>query len=212
MNFPTKLVGGDYYDCVPLSDGRFAFIMADVAGKGIPAALLVSSFHASLNAFLESQLSLTQLAHKLNAAMYRASTEERYITALIAILTPHSGQIELLNAGHNAAYLLRADGNVDELSNGGIALGMLDMDFPYPTDSITLASGDRLLLYTDGITEAMNAKQEQYDNLRPLKNFFEQKRNLDAEPFVKELINDVRDHVGTAPQSDDITAMIIIRR
>lgn len=211
VNIPTRFVGGDYYDCIPLSGGRYAFIMSDVAGKGVPAALLVSSFHASLSAFLDSNLSIVELAHKLNASMYRASTEERYITALIGILTPQTGQLEILNAGHNPAYVLRNDGSTQELLNGGLALGMLDMDFPYQGDMITLVSGDRLLFYTDGVTEAMDSQQRQYDQHRPILPFLAEHVQLNAEQFVRALIDDVRAFTGDAPQSDDITAMYLIR-
>ncbi len=212
VNIPTRFVGGDYYDCIPMSGGRYAFIMSDVAGKGVPAALLVSSFHASLSAFLDSNLSLIELAHKLNASMYRASTEERYITALIGILTPQSGELEILNAGHNPAYVLRNDGSTQELLNGGLALGMLDMDFPYQSDILTLGSGDRVLFYTDGVTEAMDSQQRQYDQQRPILPFLTEHGKLSAEQFVRALIDDVQSFTGDAPQSDDITAMYLIRR
>ncbi len=210
-NLPTRFVGGDYYDCFVLGDGRFAFVMADVAGKGVPAALLVSSFHSSIAAYLESNIPLVDLAHKLNDSMYRDSTEERYITALIAILEPATGEFEVLNAGHNPAYVLRADNSVEELMNGGLALGMIDMRFPYQSDRIVLAAGERLLLYTDGVTEAMNEHNEQYDVHRPLRNFLNANSNENAETFVRKLIEDVKQFTGTAPQSDDITAMCIVR-
>jgi serine phosphatase RsbU (regulator of sigma subunit) len=210
-NVPTRFVGGDYYDCIALPDGRFAFVVADVAGKGVPAALLVSSFHSSIAAFLETEISLVDLAHKLNDSMYRDSTEERYITALIAILDPSSGNFEVLNAGHNPAYVLRSDNSVEEFMTGGLALGMMDMKFPYQSDQIHLAPGERLLLYTDGVTEAMNEHHEQYDVHKPIKMFLAAKRNENAESLVTKLIEDVKQFTGTAPQSDDITAVCIIR-
>ena len=124
-NIPTRSVGGDYYDCIPLADGRFALVVADVAGKGMPAALLVSTLHAYLSAYLESSFSLPELASKLNKAIYLASPDDRFITAIIVILNPRTGEIESINLGHNTGYIVREGGELMELSEGGLALGML---------------------------------------------------------------------------------------
>jgi phosphoserine phosphatase RsbU/P len=212
VNIPTKLVGGDYYDCVSLSDGRYALVMADVAGKGVPAALLVSSFHAYLSAYLESSVSLIDLARRLNTVIYRASTEERYITAILALFNPATGEIESLNAGHTPMYLLRADGAFLELGNGGLALGMMDMEFPYETDTAVLGKGDRLLLFTDGVSEAMNAAGKLYDTDGALRDFMEHHQPADSETFITELLADIQRFVGAAPQADDITALYLMRR
>jgi serine phosphatase RsbU (regulator of sigma subunit) len=202
INIPTKLVGGDYYDCIPLPDGRYALVMADVAGKGIPAALLVSSFHATLSAYLEQHASLVDLTKRLNVAMYRASTEERYITSVLALFDPRTGELESTNAGHTPMYLL---------GKGGLALGMLDMEFPYETDSVTLEHGDRLLLFTDGVSEAMNASGNQYDADGALRTFMVRCRPGASQAFITDLIGDIQRFVGTAPQADDITAMYLLR-
>jgi serine phosphatase RsbU (regulator of sigma subunit) len=212
INIPTKLVGGDYYDCIPLADGRHALIMADVAGKGIPAALLVSSFHAYLSAYLESSVTLVDLAQRLNTVIYRASTEERYITAILALFNPATGELESTNAGHTPMYLLRREGAFQELGNGGLALGMMDMEFPYETDSVVLEPGDRLLLYTDGVSEAMNASGALYDSEGTLRNLVVRHRPDRSELFIRELIADIQRFVGSAPQADDITALYLMRR
>lgn len=210
-NIPTKSVGGDYYDCIPLSNGAYALVIADVAGKGVPAALLVSSFHAYLSAYLESDFSLLELAQKLNTAIYQASTEERYVTGIIGLLNPATGGLQTINAGHNPIYLLRNDNTVQELANGGIAFGMIDMDFPYQSDQVVVAPGERVLLYTDGVTEAMNAEKKQYDTNGTLMNFMLKNRPAKAETFIHDLISDVTNFTGSAPQSDDITAMYVLR-
>jgi sigma-B regulation protein RsbU (phosphoserine phosphatase) len=212
VNIPTKLVGGDYYDCFPLADGRYALIIADVAGKGIPAALLVSSFHAYLSAYLEGEFSLLTLAQKLNLAIHKASTAERYITGIIGVLNPARGELETINAGHNPLYLHGNDGMVHEFSNGGIAFGMLDMVFPYQSDTIVLQPGERLLLYTDGVTEAMNSDGMQYDTSDTLKKFMLRNRPAAAETFINALMADVAQFTGSAPQSDDITALYLLRQ
>ena len=211
VNIPSKSVGGDYYDCIPLPDGRFAMVIADVAGKGVPAALLVSSFHAYLTAYLEAAMPLVELGRRLNRVISRASTEDKFITAFFALLTPSSGGLETLSAGHNPVFLRHTDGTLQELTLGGIPLGMLDMDFPYQSETLTLAKGERLLLYTDGIPEAADARQRMYEEDFPLKDHMSSHVPPRAETFIQELIADVKKFTGSAPQNDDITALYLLK-
>lgn len=211
INIPTKAVGGDYYDCIPLANGTYALIMADVAGKGVPAALLVSSFHAYLTAYLEVEFSLLTLAQKLNSAMYRSSTPERYITGIVGVLNPATGELETINAGHNPMYVHRNNNTIEEFANGGIAFGMLDIDFPYQSDRIIIQPGERVLLYTDGVPEAMNSDEELYDTSDSFKKFMINTRPESAEHFIHALMSDVSSFTGSAPQSDDITALYLLR-
>lgn len=212
INIPSKSVGGDYYDCIPLADGRYAFVIADVAGKGVPAALLVSSFHAYLSAYLEGAFPLVNLVGKLNRVISHASTEDKFITAFLGILAPGSGALETVSAGHNPVFLQRAGGDVEELALGGVPLGMLDIDFPYQRETVTIERGDRLLLYTDGIPEAANDQYQLYDTGSPLKDFMRQHRPESADAFIREMIDDVKKFTGNAPQNDDITALYLLRR
>ena len=212
INIPSKSVGGDYYDCVPLSDGRCALVIADVAGKGIPAALLVSSFHAYLAAYLEGGYSLVQLAQRMNRVIYSASTDDKFITGFLALLDPRSGSLETLSAGHNPVYWIRNDGTMIELDTGGVAFGMIDIEFPFQSRTVAIEPGERLLLYTDGVTEAINEKEEQYDNVVSLKNFVLAKKPDEAGTFIQDLIEDIRRFCGMAPQADDITALYLVRR
>jgi sigma-B regulation protein RsbU (phosphoserine phosphatase) len=211
INIPTKMVGGDYYDCIKLPNDYFALIIADVAGKGVPAALLVSSLHASLSAYLDNNIPLTDLASRLNKVIYNASTSDKYITFYIAILNPASGEIESLNAGHNPIYLMNDKGKIVELSEGGIPFGMMGLEFPYTSQKLTLKPGESILLYTDGVTEAMNESEEEYDDIRPLKKFYSKHKSLSAQEFINLLINDIQEFTGNTPQSDDITALFIRR-
>lgn len=211
INIPSKSVGGDYYDCIPLGDGSFALVVADVAGKGVPAALLVSSLHAYLSAYLEGGIPLSQLAQRLNRVIWRASTDDKFITAFIGILRPDTGELEMLNAGHNPTYLLRSNGTVEEFGAVGLPLGMLDVDFPYQSERTTIEKGERLFLYTDGITEAVSEKEEFYDNELPLRDFFHRHQPPHSEAFIGELIADIKKFTGSAPQSDDITALYVRR-
>jgi len=212
VNFPSRSVGGDYYDVIPLTDGRYALVIADVAGKGMPAALLVSSLHAYLSAYLESTLPVPELVRRLNRAICKTSTDDKFITAFIGILDPATGHLETVNAGHTPGYLLRADGNVDELSRGGVPLGMLDIDFPYENDLVTLGKGERLLLYTDGIPEAQNEAGDLFQSVASLKDIFLRQNPPEAKSFLQHVVSALKDFTADAPQADDITALYIIRR
>jgi len=211
VNIPTKYVGGDYYDCIPLKDGRFALIIADVSGKGIPAALLVSTFQASLHAYLDSPFELPELVQKLNLVIYNAATMDKYITAFFAILDPKSGEMETVSAGHNPIYLIRSHNKIEELATGGIPLGMLGLPFPYTSQKTVLNPGEQLLLYTDGVTEAMNLQEEEYDDVIGLTSFIKGHSSDKAQIFIDDLHSDLNLFTGETPQSDDITAFYIIR-
>lgn len=211
INIPSKSVGGDYYNCIPLHDGRFALIIADVAGKGVPAALLVSSLHSYLSAYLEGSFAITRLAARLNKVLYNDSTADKFITAFFAILTPETGELECLSAGHNPAYLLRKDGSIVELHAGGLPLGTIDMDLPYASERVVLEKGERLFLYTDGVTEAENEDHVLYEQDHLVTDFLVKNQSGGSETVITELIADIRKFTGHAPQNDDITAMYLRR-
>ena len=210
INIPSKEVGGDYYDCISLGDGKFAIIIADVAGKGISAALLVNTLSAALYSYLEFNLPLTELADRLNKLIYKSSPPDKYITFFMAMLDSKSGALDIVNAGHNPILLLRKDGTLDQLEAGGIGLGMLDLGIPYSGQSMTLNSGDKLFLYTDGIPEAMDMNEVEYSDKRMI-DFFKAHSDNSPKEFIKLIVDDVKKHVGGAQQSDDITSLILKR-
>jgi len=210
INIPSREVGGDYYDCFDLGKGKFALIMADVAGKGISAALLVSTLNAALHSYLEFNLPLSELADKLNKLIYKASPPDKYITFLIAVLNSESGETEIVNAGHNPALLLRKDGTLEQIEAGGIGLGMLDLGLPYTSANITLNEDDKLFLYTDGFPEAMNSAEEEYSETRMI-DFFKDNSEQPVNEFIRLIVDDVKSFTKEAEQSDDITSMILKR-
>ncbi|MFI5252192.1 MAG: PP2C family protein-serine/threonine phosphatase [Bacteroidota bacterium] len=210
-NIPSKSVGGDYYDCILLPDGRYALVIADVTGKGVPAALLVSSLHAYLTAYFETSNSISELAGKLNKALYNATTDDKFVTAIIIVLSPETGEIEYSNAGHNEAFILRNDNSVYELKIGGFPLGALDLGLQYKSEKLTIGKGESLLLYTDGVTEASNEAEEFYEHKVDLRDFLVQNKTPNAETFITKLIADVKKFTGSAPQNDDITALYLYR-
>ncbi len=130
VNIPTKFIGGDYYDCIALKDGRYMFIMADVSGKGVAAGLLVSTLQASAHAYLDGPFEIEALVQKLNEVIHDAATIDKYITAVFAILEPESGELVSVNAGHNPTYILRKNKKVDELLTRRYSFGNDAYGFP----------------------------------------------------------------------------------
>ncbi len=212
INIPTKYIGGDYYDCIPLKNGRFMFIMADVSGKGVSAGLLVSTLHAAAHAYLDGAFELVSLIQKLNQVIVAATTDDKYITAVFAILNPVENELDVVNAGHNPTYILRKNRSIEEVKTGGIPLGFMSMPFPYESSKLTLNQGDSVFFYTDGVTEAMNEKNEEYDIKRPVREFLVSHQCPTAEDFIGELMADIRDFTGDTPQSDDITSLFLMRK
>lgn len=210
INIPSREVGGDYYDCFSLSNGRYALIIADVAGKGIGAALLVSTLNAALNSYLQFDIPLTDMSDRLNKLIYKSSPSDKYITFFMAVLDSNTGDLDIVNAGHNPIFLLRKDGTLEKLDAGGVGLGMFDFGIPFEGKKSVMNPGDKLFLYTDGIPEAMNEREEEYSDEKMI-SFFKTHSNMSGKEFIDLMVKDVRNHTGGTPQSDDITAMILKR-
>jgi sigma-B regulation protein RsbU (phosphoserine phosphatase) len=211
INIPSREVGGDYYDCIDLGDDKFALVMADVAGKGIAAALLVNTLNASLYAYLDNKTPLPEMTDKLNKIIYNASPSDKFITYFITILNTKTGKLDIVNAGHNPILLLRSDGTMHKIEAGGVGLGMFDFGIPYEGETLSLNKNERLFLYTDGIPEAMNEREEEYSDER-MENFFLENKTISAQEFVDNIVKDVKSFTGNAEQSDDITTLYLIRK
>jgi phosphoserine phosphatase RsbU/P len=210
INIPSKEVGGDYYDCVDLGNGKYALIIADVAGKGIGAALLVSTLDAALYSYLEFDIPLTELSDRLNKLIYKSSPSDKFITFFIAVLDSKTGELDIVNAGHNPIFLLKKDGTLESIGAGGVGLGMFDFGIPYTGQKSVMNPGDKLFLYTDGIPEAMNENEEEYSDEKMIE-FFKEHSDLSSKDFINAIVKDVKTHVGPAQQSDDITTIILKR-
>ena len=210
INIPSKEVGGDYYDCRILHNGKVALVMADVTGKGVPASLLVSTLSASLHAYLEMNIPLAEVAIRLNKLIYQSTPSDKFITCFIAILDPNSGEMNVINAGHNPSLHLKRDNELSKIGAGGVALGMFDLGLPFDGEKIILEKGERILLYTDGIPEAMNEFNEEYSDAR-LEKFCFDNNQSNADLFIDHLVSDIRSFTKDTPQSDDITALYLIR-
>lgn len=205
---PCTSVGGDFYDIISLGNNRFAFVMADVTGKGVPAALLVSTLHASLRAYIQSDTDLSDLTAKLNNLVFENSPTERFITFFIMILDCSEHTITYVNAGHNFPYLLRPQSeDIIELEASGLPLGMLG-NMSYESKQINLGRDDVLALYTDGVTEAMDKSKQQYSEER-LKRALKNSLVAPARQIKDDILEDVRAFIGQEPPSDDLTLLVL---
>jgi len=210
MARPSKMVGGDYYDIIKLPGDRYAFIVADVSGKGVPAALLVSTLHASLHAYIEGALNLAELAGKLNVVVYNNTEPERFITVFLGMLDVLQGTFSYVNAGHNFPFIFKPlQKLVIPLTSGGLPLGMFDFA-EFQQETVTLEQKDTMILYTDGVTEAMDKSFKEYGEDRLLRTI-ERTGDKPASIFKEAIVSDVDKFVDGEPQSDDLTVMVLKR-
>lgn len=208
-NRPARTVGGDYYDLRRLDGGGLALTVADVTGKGIGAALLVSTLHSALH-LLHDRVGLgAELLDRLNRHVLASSARNKFITLLLAELDPASGHIAYLNAGHNPGLLLRAGGGVDELVPCGLPVGLLP-EARYEARTIELGAGDLLCLYTDGITECSSPADEEFGVDRLIECLAEG-RHTPLPEIAARIDRRTRDFAAGQPQLDDQT-LVLLRR
>jgi phosphoserine phosphatase RsbU/P len=210
---PANTVAGDYYDVFPrpgrtVEDNRVVLAVADVAGKSIPAAMLMATFQASLKTLSTAQVALPELAANMNK--YACSNSQgglRFTTAFLAEYDPERRTLDYINAGHNNPILRRAGGQIERLNVGGLPFGIMP-DAKYESASVSLAPGDWLILFTDGLVEAENARQEEYGEVRVL-SVLEAGASTTPGDLLKRLMAELDLFVGTTPQHDDVTCMLI---
>jgi phosphoserine phosphatase RsbU/P len=204
---PALGVGGDYYDVINLEDGRLGLAVGDVSGKGISAALLMASLRASLRGVaLDSPRDFANLMHKVNKLVYEASASNRYATFFFAAFDPKTRRLECVNAGHNPPVLLRK-GTVIRLEADGPVVGLLPYA-PYTEQSLTLEPGDLLILYTDGISEAMTSDDEEWGEDRMIASA-SAVRNKPAADVLRAMFADADKFTAGAPQHDDMTLLVL---
>jgi serine phosphatase RsbU (regulator of sigma subunit) len=162
MTRPANTVGGDFYDILPLRDGRVLLALGDVAGKGSPAALLMALLLAMLRTLVDEGLQGAELAKRLNAQIVKHAPGSRFITLFLATLNPATGEMRYVNAGQNPPLLRRAAGSYERLREGGMALGMFS-EAAYKEGCTTMNPGDVIVMYSDGITEAEDGQGQPFD-------------------------------------------------
>ena len=210
---PANTVAGDYYDVFPRpsssSSGQtFLMAVADVAGKSIPAAMLMATFQASLKTLSTLPGSLVELVVRMNAyACSNSQNGRRFTTAFIGEYDPVSRILTYVNAGHNNPILRRQSGSIERLQVGGVPLGILE-DAPYESGSVTLQSGDWLVIFTDGVVEAENQREDEYGEPR-LFTVLQAGVTYAPAALLNYIMGDLDGFVANAPQHDDVTLLLL---
>ncbi|MCX6550140.1 MAG: PP2C family protein-serine/threonine phosphatase [Acidobacteria bacterium] len=207
---PANTVGGDFYDILPLPDGRVVVALGDVAGKGSPAALLMALLLAMLRTLLDEGLDAAPLLSRLNVQIVRHAPSSRFITLLFVTVNPATGALVAVNAGHLPGLIRRRNGDIDRLSEGGIALGMFD-NSTYTTQTTTLEPGDLLVLYSDGITEAENPSGVPFDEEGLLTLIRAHAANPDLADVGRKILKAVEHHAQDVRFADDLTVLMVRR-
>jgi len=210
---PANTVAGDYYDVFPRpgrtnEENRVVLAVADVAGKSIPAAMLMATFQASLKTLSTAQVALPELASNMNRyACTNSQGGLRFTTAFLAEYDPVHRTLDYINAGHNNPILRRASGRIERLDVGGLPFG-IQPEVKYESATVTLAPAEWLIIFTDGLVEAENARQEEYGEPRLL-SAIEAGRTLEPGELLKRLMAELDLFVGNTAQHDDVTCMLL---
>ena len=204
-------VGGDLYDATNMSDGRYAFLIGDVVGKGLGAALLVSHILSWSRFMIEESWEPLAMINRLNQRIFDCTDTVRFTTFFMGYLTPETGHITYVNAGHNPPYIVRADGSLEQCPATGMPVGILG-EFPYKTGEVTLSPGDMIVLYSDGIPETQRGEldEDEYGEER-FEKFLVAERESGLEDLSTKLQQVLVDFRGDEPVGDDIT-MLLLRR
>ncbi len=209
-SIPAQTVGGDYFDFIRVTHDRLAFCLGDVSGKGVPASLLMANVQATLRgqAFLTS--SAAECITRSNSLLFRSTGDDKFVTLFYGILNHADHTLQFSNAGQDHPFLISGEHEAARLSAGGLALSVLD-DFPYQEETVTLAPGDLVVVYSDGIPEAVDAAQQQYGEHR-LRELLLAHREESAAEVVDQIIAAVQRHAEGVPQMDDMTVVAVKRQ
>ena len=203
---PAKDVGGDFYDFFLIDDNHLGFVIGDVSGKGISAAIYMAVARTMIKGIASQILDPAECLSKVNTMLIPESDLSTFVTVFYGVLDIESGVISYCNGGHNLPYLVRNNSTVVQVENtSGILLGKIE-PFEFETKQIQCSSGDRIVLYTDGVTEAMNESNDMYDENR-LVQYLKSHQTGDIDKLVKGIIVDVLKFMGKVNQSDDVTLL-----
>jgi serine phosphatase RsbU (regulator of sigma subunit) len=208
-NAPCRTVGGDYFDFFPYEGSRVGMVLGDVAGKGIPASLLMMGLEARVQALVEKPDNLGAVMTRLNYLTCAKCPPGRFITVFFCLLSGETGELTFCNAGHNPPLLVRENGDHEKLEGGGLVIGIAP-SAEYQEYRSSLGVGDTLVIYSDGVTEAADASDEEFETDR-LAEAVRRSRHLPAAEIVETIKQAVATHTAGAPQYDDIT-IIVARR
>jgi len=206
---PANTVGGDYYDIIDLGGGQLGIVIGDVAGKGMPAALLMALLQGSLHTLIIGGLRGPELLAKLNAYLCKSIPAGSLVTLFYGEVDTSNGKLRYINAGHNPPFLMRRDRKMHRLMPTSLVLGVSETAI-YEAEDTELSPGEKALLFTDGITEAFNLDQQEYGESR-LESFLAMHADLSQADLIHRLTGDVLRFCGDARPTDDMTLMSVVR-
>ncbi len=207
---PARNVGGDFFDVVSLEDDRIGLAIADVSDKGVPAALFMMSSRTWMKGAAIGNPEPAEVLEEVNSLLHEGNETQMFVTALYAVYTPETGEFTYASGGHDAPLLVRADGSSELLPlTGGIALGIIP-GFEYGQNTVTLNPGETIVLYTDGVTEAMNNEGEQF-GVERMREVFVESVPKNSDDATRTIFDAVNAFAAGAAQSDDITCLTLCR-
>ena len=206
---PARNVGGDFFDVISLQDGRIGIAIADVSDKGVPAALFMMSCRTLIKGAAIGKTDPGEVLHEVNQLLQEDNDAAMFVTVFYGVYDPDSQRFQYANGGHNSPLVVHADGSSVELPlTGGIALGLMP-DLDYDNNTVTLAPGDLIVLFTDGVTEAFDEQGDQFGTDR-LKDVFAGTAPEDVQAANRAVFEAVEKFAGATPQSDDITCVTLL--
>lgn len=208
INIPAREVGGDYYDFIKISETKTAIALGDVSGKGLPASMLMANLQATLRGQLLFCNCAKDCIKRANDMLFKSTDTSKFVTLFFGILDTEKHTLTYCNAGHNEPVFVQNDKKL-KLDKGGILLSIIE-HIDYEEDVISFDKGSTIVVFSDGITEAMNELNEEYGEER-LNNFIERKLTSTSQQLANEILGDVKNYSSGVPQFDDITLMIIKR-
>lgn len=206
---PVREVGGDYLDLIASISDRLGILVADVSGKGLAAALIMVTFRAYIHATVINELAMRVVMARVNRLIHEATAGDRFITTFYGLIDPEHKRLLYINAGHNPPLLLRADGTSRLLDQGGLPLGVFN-DSRYSESVVEFLSGDILVLYTDGVVEATNARDEQFGIIR-LQHLVSAASERRAYEIVQMITSAVSEHSFDMDGPDDDLTILVIK-
>ncbi|KAA3617753.1 MAG: GAF domain-containing protein [Calditrichaeota bacterium] len=206
-NIPAKEVGGDYYDVIPIDENRYIICLGDVSGKGMPAALLVANLQATIHSLILANEEPSKIVQQANKLIHASTTSDKFITFFLGILDLQTNELIYCNAGHDKPFVLSIQNNYEELGMGGLCLGFVP-HFDYERDTYKIKSNEILVIFSDGVTEAMNAAEEEFE-LDRLQQIVLENNKKSAEQIMNTILKEIENHVAGEEQMDDITLVVL---
>ena len=209
VSIPAQLVGGDAFDFIPIDETHIAITLADVSGKGLPASLLMANVQATLRGQTLGGPGASVCVQRANKLLFQSTSPDKFVTLFYSVLDAAAHTLTYCNAGHDHPFLFSGPGSPKRLGTGGLVVSIVE-EFPYQEDTVSLAPGDVVVVYSDGITEAVDPRADQFGEAN-IASVVTAGRTLGASGIIDAIVTAVRRHADTAAQADDMTIVVIKR-